>query len=650
MKDEFLTASSFRFYPSPFTLHPSSFILHPSRSLRLGVRTIMTAWIWETTPIHVDFDSDSYFGEIVEPVSGETWVFNLSRYAGVTIGSPDNPQTTKIPIRSDTTEAEELENGIRLILDCEGVRCVFEMILEPEAPEIVCTVREVPTSTQRVLSAVFPGPLLPKNQRRHEVLDTLHQGRLHRPVLDTDRHVKITGAGSPMAWWAQLGEKSSLLAITETHYDWDWSYSDTLRGTTVICRWISSLGALNYTRRLRYVFFPGRGYVQPARRYRRYAKETGLHVPMAPRCAQSPALDRLHGACAVFVGTIDDPGCDYLRHLETLKAAGIERAFVYPLSVCCHNEGYLLGGSPPIERSYLARDIEDHLEFVAAPGMWVENVWEKNPRFRPEITVTKPDGSSEIECQIEGERFFRLHEGYAVQMLEDLEEDYEDYLGAHFETTTACELQEHQSGPWPYSRAEEARLRCDLMALPGNRGVVISAAGQRDWSLGVRHLGSNMAGPRLGVKSPVWLVPLWHLVYHDAGFSTWRDTDAYNTPHQDNVSPRHHFLLDMLYANVPLIQPMGHHYRFTTQPHVKVYGCSLTDPEMEQSLPLAVRAAQHHRRHGLEDLVYHAILTEDGTVQESAFESGTHVVVNFGKEPYPLPGGEAIEAEGVLVD
>jgi hypothetical protein len=145
-------------------------------------------------------------------------------------------------------------------------------------------------------------------------------------------------------------------------------------------------------------------------------------------------------------------------------------------------------------------------------------------------------------------------------------------------------------------------------------------------------------------------VPLWHLVYHDASFTTWPETKAYNILPQHNCSARHHFLLDMLYANVPLIQPMGRQYRFTTSPHVEVYRCSLTDPEVQKSLPLAVRAAQHHRRRGLEDLVYHAILTGDGAVQESVFESGAHVVVNFLKEPYGLPGGEVIEAEGVLVD
>ncbi|MFH1740849.1 MAG: hypothetical protein ABIH23_17720 [bacterium] len=122
----------------------------------------MSAWIWETTPVHLDFDSDRYCGEIIEPVSGEMWTFDLPRYAEVTVSSPDEQRTTRIPIHPDTTEAEELEDGIRITLDHEGVRCVFEMTLDSAAPEIVCTVREIPAGSRRILSAVFPGALSQK--------------------------------------------------------------------------------------------------------------------------------------------------------------------------------------------------------------------------------------------------------------------------------------------------------------------------------------------------------------------------------------------------------------------------------------------------------------------------------------------------------
>ncbi|MFH1740850.1 MAG: hypothetical protein ABIH23_17725 [bacterium] len=438
-----------------------------------------------------------------------------------------------------------------------------------------------------------------------------------------------------------------MLAIVETHFDWHWSYTDTLKGTTVTCRWIPSLGALNYTRSLRYIFLPGRGYMQPARRYRRYAKEKGLHVPIAPRCSENPTLDRLHGACAIFIGSVDDPGCDYVKNLEELKKAGIDRAFVYPLAFCSHNEGYRFAGSPPIERAYTASDIEDNLEFIAAPGMWAESLWERSPKYKPEMILNRPDGSPLTECQIEEDRFFRLHQGYAVQMLPELEEDYSDFLGAYFKTTTAYPLQENTSGIWPYSRADDARLRCDLMRVICGRGMAVSSSQQRDWSLAVRHLGSNMVRAELGPNNPVWPVPLWHLVYHDSSFSTWHETDGYQN---SGGSVRQQFLLDMLYANIPLIQPMGLQYRFIEPPHIKVFQRTLSEPEVQEAIPLAVRAARHHRHHGLEDLIYHAILTEDSSVQESAFESGAHVLVNLGKEPYQLPGGGLIEAESVLVD
>ncbi len=607
----------------------------------------MSNWIWESTPIHLEFDSDTYFGKVVEPMGGETWIFNLPRHAEVTAGVPGKNEQSRIRIHPENTEADELDNGIRIVLDAEGVRCVFEMTLDQREPELLCTVREVPISDRRILSAVFPGALFPKNQRRHEVLDTVHQGRIHRPVLDTERRVEVSGAEAPMAWWAQLGGDSAVLAIAETPFDWHWTYTDSPQGSTVTCRWISSLGALNDTRRLRYVFLPGRGYMQPARRYRRYAKETGLHVPMAPRIAENPTLDRLLGACAIFLGHIDDPSCDYVRNLTAIKDMGLERAFVYPLSICSHQDEFSFGGYSPVERAYLGRDLEDGLDFIAAPGIWVDRTWERGSTFRRDFLVSADEETPVPEIDIAGEKFHALHSGYAIQMLAELEEGYVDYLGVHCEGVTTRSLRECRRGIWSYSRKEDARLRCELLKLLCDRRIAVSAGEQREWSLGVRHLGANMTRMELGANTPVWPVPLWQLVYHDASFSTWPDDEGYTVP---TGSHRRAFLMDMLYANVPLVHPMGCHYRFTKPPQIEAVSADFADPRVQESLRLAVRAARHHRRYGLQDLIYHAILTGDGAVQESAFESGAHVIVNLGSEPYRMPGGQVLEAESVLVD
>jgi len=607
----------------------------------------MTHWIWESTPVHVDFNSDAFRGEIIEPLSGEVWLFDLARYAGVAI--PSDGRLRKIPVHPDTSKAEELDSGIRITTERDGVRCVFEILLDANAPELTASIRPVPISSQRIVGGVFPGPIVPKRRARHEVLDTVDQGRLHRPVSLGERCVKMNGSSAPMGWWAQLGEKSSLLAIIETPFDWEWSSTHTETETKALHRWISSQGALNYSRRLRYVFFQGRGYVQPARRYRKYAQENGSHVPLESRISEIPTLERLRGACSIFLGCIDDPECDYLQNLKTLKESGIERAFVYPVSICSHNPDLSLGEFSLIERPYLARDIEDNLEFVAAPEMWVETLREASHTFHRESLTRRPTFTDEF-YEIAGQRFFHLHAGSAKEMVSDLEEDYEDFLGAHFEALSPRLLGEHRQLPWPYSRAEDARLRRALMQLMADRGMVVAANSLREWTLPVQNIGGGLALPKLGVEQPCWHVPLWQLVFHDACFSKWCDNDGYDNSESSIASIQHKYLLDILYGNMPHLQPMGSHFRFTTPPEIEIDRHLLSDSKTQEALPLAVRAARHHRRCAYEDMVYHAIVTEDGSVQESAFRSGLHVMANFGKEPFHSSSGHIIEGGGILID
>ncbi len=606
----------------------------------------MTHWIWETTPVHVDFNSDAFRGEIVEPISGEAWEFDLARYASVAV--PSENKLRAVPIHPSKCRAEELENGIRIVLEREGVRCVLEILIDSEAPELTASVRPVSVSSRQIMGAVFPGPIFPKARRRHEVLDTVGHGRLHRPIGSGEHQAEMSGSTTSMGWWAQLGEKSSVLGIVETPFDWEWSTSDSPKETKVLHQWTASLGALNYQRKLRYVFFRGRGYVQAARRYRRHAKKIGFHVPLEERLAEIPALERLRGACSIFLGSIDQPECDYGKNLQTLKETGIERAFVYPVAVCSHNADLALGELSLIERPYLGRDVEDNLEFVAAPEMWVETIREKTSAFQKTLLTHRPDPRTECHS-IGDERVFHIHAGYAKEMLPDLEEDYEDYLGCHFETLSPRPLGEHRQALWPYSRAEDARLRRALMQRMADRKMVVAANSLKEWALPAQHLGAGLSIPRIGTGEPMWPVPLWHLVYHDACFCTWRDNEGYTSLETSNGSSRQHCLVDMLYGNMPQIQPMGTHFQVTAGGIEPVHR-SMSDQKVKDALPHAIEAAKQHRRCAFEDLIYHAVLAEDGSVQETAFASGLHAIVNLGKEPYRLPGGHVIEQEGILID
>ncbi len=64
--------------------------------------------------------------------------------------------------------------------------------------------------------------------------------------------------------------------------------------------WGPSKGTFAYPRKLIYHFVPRGGYVAMAKRYRTYAQQQGLIVPLAEKFKKNPNLERLFGAPDVW--------------------------------------------------------------------------------------------------------------------------------------------------------------------------------------------------------------------------------------------------------------------------------------------------------------------------------------------------------------
>lgn len=80
------------------------------------------------------------------------------------------------------------------------------------------------------------------------------------------------------------------------------------------------------------------------------------------------------------------------------------------------------------------------------------------------------------------------------------------------------------------------------------------------------------------------------------------------------------------------------------------YRKRITDPETQSALPKALRVCRLNERHGVARMLSHRFLDESSPfVQESEFETGLHVVVNFGDEPHTLEGGRTVDARAALV-
>src|SRR6266850_5618582 len=118
-----------------------------------------------------------------------------------------------------------------------------------------------------------------------------------------------------MTWWGFQRGRSGLMVIVETPDDAAYQFSHPAGGPTVIGpRWRPTLGKLGYPRAARMCFFPEGNYVDMAKRYRRYAQESGLFVSLKEKITRTPAVGNLIGTPQTQAGILRNLRADSDRY------------------------------------------------------------------------------------------------------------------------------------------------------------------------------------------------------------------------------------------------------------------------------------------------------------------------------------------------
>ena len=108
-----------------------------------------------------------------------------------------------------------------------------------------------------------------------------------------------------MSWWGFQKDKSAMMFIIETPNDAAYQFSHPAGGPTIIGpRWRTTLGKLGYVRTARMCFLPEGNYVDMAKRYRRYAMDTGLFVSLKEKIARKPIVNELIGTPIMRAGIL----------------------------------------------------------------------------------------------------------------------------------------------------------------------------------------------------------------------------------------------------------------------------------------------------------------------------------------------------------
>ncbi len=152
-----------------------------------------------------------------------------------------------------------------------------------------------------------------------------------------------------MSWWGFLKGGSAMMVIVETPDDAGYTFSHPPGGPTYMGPvWRAQLDRFSYLRSLRMCFMPKGGYVDLAKRYRRYVMDSGLFVSLKDKIADRPVVKNLIGSPVAGMRVLrnlkpdsarydaKNPNTSYqlttfaenIQRLRELKAKGFEHANV----------------------------------------------------------------------------------------------------------------------------------------------------------------------------------------------------------------------------------------------------------------------------------------------------------------------------------
>lgn len=446
-----------------------------------------------------------------------------------------------------------------------------------------------------------------------------------------------------MSWWGFQKGKSAMMVIIETPDDAAYQFAHPAGGPTVIGpRWLNSLGKFSYLRTARMCFFEQGNYVTLAKRYRRYAMDTGLFVSLKEKMARTPILADLIGTPQTRVGILHNQSKDSDRYdptnhyslftfderakqLRDLKASGIDRTLVF-VSGWAHlgyDRQHPDALPPPEAAGGWAgmKRLADTCHELGYPFIFHDqyrDYYVDAPSYDPQFAIHEEDDSLPAKAAF-GSRFGDWKEGQ-IPFMRHWDGGKQSYLNSRFQPGHLRKNYQlffdhgiHPDGIYtdvigyvppdedynpehPTTRSDAMRGQIALLNWSRqNLGFTATEAGS-DWVIPYVDC-VNQSGSAGKTNS----VPLYFLVYHDAvlvSFGTQRTGGDKN------------LLQGILYGGVPEL-PVN---------------VQELDPK---SLALMKQMAALNKRVGLLEMTNHEFLDKDHKQERTTFADGTTVTADW---------------------
>ncbi|MHB1460455.1 MAG: glycoside hydrolase [Armatimonadota bacterium] len=417
-------------------------------------------------------------------------------------------------------------------------------------------------------------------------------------------------------------------------------------------RWAPSMGSFSYQRCMSWQFVPNGGYVALAKRFRSYAKQTGMIKTLAQKTRERPKVDWLRGAALIWGGRTDT------EFIKQMKAAGIVRALVYGAISKSPSAEEITGMTA---HGFLAGEYDNFSDILEGPmGINRDNIAEsayRSAEDKPEIgwpTLGGPSYSTRSSYRV-----IKVADSFLPALLKT-----HLFTARFLDVSSALDLYEDYHPKHTFDRRQDMLYRKALYQYMADHGLVVGGEHGKAWNASVLDYNEGMASGAFWWEMPAGYllppktreeikpdylryaaaydkqIPLWELVFHDCVQSSWYwgDSSDYYYEVAPEICDRKE-LANMLYGTIPLMwtNKIGYGWDRNRSRFVETYWktCRLN----------AVLFGQELKRH--------EFLSADRMLQRSVFANGATTVVNFDVKPRAYervmlaPYGFTVTAPGI---
>ncbi len=494
-------------------------------------------------------------------------------------------------------------------------------------------------------SLSFPNPFV--TDKESYLVIPMNEG-ISYPVddltINTGRLIGYGGHGICMGFWGATDGAAGHMAILETADD---AAIRITRINDLLCvapEWDSQKGKFGYPRRIRYVFFDKGGHVAMCKRYRAHAQETGIFKTLAKKREENPNVDLLIGAVNVWCW---DGALSYVNEMQQL---GIERILwshrESPNNIQQMNQRNVLTSRYDIYQDLMNPDYFQYLNGVHPD--WTTDGWpddimlDKNGDWRRGWEVTGKDGKK-YPCGVLSDCKAL---DYARPRISN-ELQTHAYRSRFIDTTTASPWREDYHPDHPMTRSESRFWKMELLRLVSEEmKLVCGSETGHDAAVPFAHYFEGMLSlgpyrvPDAGRHiQDIWdevpervakfqlghdyRLPLWELVYHDCVVAQWYWGD-YNNKLPSLWDKRD--LFNILYATPPMF----------------MFNKAIWNENKDRFVQSYKNVCPIVRSVGYSEMTDHRFLTADRSIQQTEFDNGTIITVNFSDAPYTLADGVEI--------